>query len=125
MYRIKVFYQTGDSFHTEDTETIIDYGWEDADVVTQNLKRIREHYEMYQEMADRYHASFKEMRKKYGDRDWFVYSNGTNIVAPEFLASHTLYLYLDDGSKFQYSCEWCGYFERLYGAETIGPSFEF
>ncbi|MFP4457863.1 MAG: hypothetical protein ACLFPS_09435 [Clostridia bacterium] len=124
MYKIKVSYQTGDSFHTEDDETILEYGWENIDVVTQNLKRIREHYEMYQEMADRYHASFKEMKRKYGKKDWFV--DGVKSIADqEFIASHTLYLYLDDGSKFQYSCEWCGYFERLYGAEVLGPSFEF
>lgn len=119
MYKIKVFYETGSSFGRWDDETILDYDWEDMDVVSQNLKRIREHYEMYKEMANTYHASFDEIKDKYGDKDWFVSRENE-----AFMATHSLYLYLDNGSKFQYSCEWCGYFERLYGAEALGPSFE-
>lgn len=121
MYQIRISYQTGDSFHTEDTETILDYDWGDVNVVTQNLKRIREHYEMYQEMADRYHASFKEMKGEYGKKDWFVVDGEAIDLAGT--AARCLYLYLDDGTKFQYSCPWCGYFETLYGGEVIGPQF--
>ena len=73
MYKIKVYYRTGDSFGNEDTEAILDYDWENIDVVTQNMKRIREHYEMYQEMADGYHAPTKEIVDKYGDKDWFIF----------------------------------------------------
>ena len=78
MYKIKVSYQTGDSFGTEDVEMTLDFDWTDINVVTQNLKRIKEHYEMYQEMAESYHAPFKEMKKKYGKKDWFVDNNGNS-----------------------------------------------
>lgn len=117
---IKVFYETGDSFHNEDTESTLDYDWESENVVIQNLKRIKEHYEMYEEMANNRHAPFKEINDKYGGRDWFV-----NKSKDAFLASHSLYLYTDDGRKFQYSCPWCGYFERLYGAEIIFERLDF
>jgi len=123
MYKIKVSYQTGDSFGTEDVEMTLDFDWTDINVVTQNLKRIKEHYEMYQEMAESYHAPFKEMKKKYGKKDWFVDNNG-NTWDPAGTASRSLCLYLDDGAKFNYSCPWCGYFETLYGAEIIGPFLE-
>lgn len=123
MYKIKISYQTGNSFGSEDTEVTLDYGWEDVNVVTQNLKRIKEHYELYKEMADEYHATFEEMKSKYGKKDWFV-EDSRYTAELDFVASHSLYLYLDDGSKFQYGCSWCGYFESLYSGEILGPSFE-
>ncbi len=120
MYEIRIEYSTGDSFRSEDTFTVLDYDWKDIDVAVKNLERIKEHYEMYQGMANTYHASYEEMRDKYNDRDWFVEDDSINA---NFIASHSLYLYTDDGKRFQYRCEWCGYFETLYGGRIVGPKF--
>lgn len=123
MYNIRIWYRTGSSFETVDESTILDYDWEDPSTAVRNLKNIKEHYEMNQKLCSGYHAPIKELKEKYGDREWFVYSED-EFVSPEALASNTIYLFLDDGTKFRYSCEWIGYFEELKKGEVIGPSFE-
>jgi hypothetical protein len=116
MYRILIRYQTGDSFHTEDREEYVDMEWEDISVAAENLTRIQQHYEMYKEHKRHWSPSvLKEMKKEYGDKDWFIYEPNSRSD-PHFLTLHSLYLYTDDGGRFRYSCFWCGYFETLYGA---------
>ena len=43
IYQIKVDYETGDSFHTEETYTVLPYKWETLDLAKLNLKRIKEY----------------------------------------------------------------------------------
>ena len=49
-YRIKISYQTGNSFGSEDTTDYLEITWDDIDIAKENLQRIREHYEMYKEL---------------------------------------------------------------------------
>jgi hypothetical protein len=47
MYKIKYSYRTGDSFHSEDREEILEFDWEDIDLAKAALKRIEDHYRWY------------------------------------------------------------------------------
>lgn len=113
-YKILIEYQTGDSFHNEDTEDYLDVTWSDVTIAAENLERIQKHYKLYQELHRNYHGSFKEMKKKYGHEDWFV-DDDSATVEKTFLAAHSIHLYTDDGTRFRQNCFWCGYFEQLYG----------
>lgn len=102
MYKIEISYQTGDSFKTEDAEQFIEYIWNDIKVVEQNLLRIKEHYEWYQDAQKRF--------------------NTKNLVKPKFVHDKhdwSLLLVMDDGQEVYYSCFWIGYFETLYAAKVV------
>lgn len=124
MYKIRISYETGDSFYTEYCEDTIEYEFEKLETANENLERIREHYEMYENYGRSYVGSYKELRKEYGERKWFVDKKDRELGP--FIALHSLNLVLDNGKEFRYSCFWCGYFEQLYGAsieESELPSF--
>ena len=130
MYQIEISYSTGDSFHTEDRERRIDFVWTDLEVAKENLRRIEEHYKMYNQTSRNYHMPFKEMKKQYGKEKWFVdvsAEKGKAFSTPEFVAGYSLNLVDNDGNDFRYSAFWTGYFEHLYGASIVGaklPSFK-
>jgi len=151
-YKIKYDYQTGDSFGSEDTDGILDLEWNNLDVAKANLKRIQEHWEMYEKWTYGYGTSYQENRENLilwnKDKDWFV--NDSKLYAwdkehknqrwrideekkqsfidkgyevgyfpDETLAQNCIILYTDDGKPYQFWPSWCGYFERLHGAEII------
>lgn len=41
-YKIKYFYKTGNSFHTEDKEDVLEFDWENIELAKEALKRINE-----------------------------------------------------------------------------------
>lgn len=124
MYKIKINYSTGDSFHTEEREEFLEYEFEKLETAKENLERIKEHYEVYQEYGRNYHGSYKEIKEKYGNKKWFVSKDSK--IYDTFLSLHSLNLVLDDKREVRYSSFWTGYFERLHGAyiEQELPSFE-
>tara|TARA_Y100000034_G_scaffold102055_1_gene126744 strand:+ start:3341 stop:3697 length:357 start_codon:yes stop_codon:yes gene_type:complete len=95
MYSIKVEYETGDSFHTEDTECILDATWSDPDIAKQNLVRIQEHY---------------DWSERGGEKPDFCKGKDAKYYFP---------ILLDDGTEKEICASWCGYFETLYGATII------
>lgn len=110
-HKIKYYYRTGDSFHSEDTESFLEIEWKDLSVAKEALKRIKEHYKWYKYV-------------EYGK----TFSDDTVIEKPEWLkidfddkyTEHNLInLPLDNGKELQMWCPWCGYFETLYGAEIV------
>ena len=142
-YKIKIEYQTGDSFHHEDAIDYLDYEWENIDVAKENLKRIEEHYKMHcATNAFSNYDSQDEIIEKYKDKIWFVKrtyishikknycvdkSNNDYILHPEKYvikidldhATQYIMLLTDKRTEFQESCFWCGYFESLYLAEIV------
>jgi hypothetical protein len=74
-YKIKYTYDSGDSENNEyDLEGVIEISWSNSANAEQNLKRIEEHYEMYEEVEDsRWNKKTKqEILQEYQDKDWFV-----------------------------------------------------
>jgi hypothetical protein len=110
-YKIKISYQTGDSFHTEDCEQELEESWSNLDIAKENLKRIEEH--------DDWYSSKSSFRKKELDKpEWHkidLSEFGLSSISEEDLIN----LKLDNGKEWQFWPFWIGYFETLYGAEII------
>lgn len=129
-YRIKVNYQTGDSFGYNDTEEIIDMGWKNLDIAMENMMNIKTHYEnIYIPLNSHYYKRkyklnddqiFDNITEKYRDKDFFVLGNDES---PDGLDKHyienCIKLKLDNGRYVQISNFWCGYFETLYSLEIV------
>jgi hypothetical protein len=113
-YKIKIYYQTGNSFGSEDTSDYIELTWKNLDIAKENLDYIKEHYEMYSDLngySYRKKRSNDETIELYKDKPWFV---------AEY--DFCLKLKTDDGQFMQISAFWCGYFEALHEAEIIADT---
>ena len=100
-YKIKIRYETGDSFGTETCENYIDGEWKNLDIVHENAKRIKEHYRWYNSFHGYPVVPGKAQVKR---PSWLLDSMSENSIK----------LILDNGSEYIYSTFWCGYFETLY-----------
>lgn len=109
MYKIKVEYRTGNSFGNHDETDYVDLGWENLDIVKENLKRITEHYEWYRDINNCSRWSPKQQVKK---PEWIKEKD-------DEMAQYIINLKLDDGTERNYSPFWIGYFECLYSLEIV------
>ena len=114
MYGIKVTYKTGDSFTTQTTNEVVDYGWKDLDVVKENVKAILEHNKYYHYIERWYHKDYDEI-DKFKNSFWFLGSDD------EYKNTHGLLLKLDNGELVRYTAPWCGCFESLEYIEVVMP----
>jgi hypothetical protein len=105
MYQIKVEYETGDSFHKEDTEDIFDEKWANVDVAKENLQRIKNHYAW---VCSKGRWSDEELPRP----DWHKV---------QYPGSEDCYVNLlrDNREEFEVCASWIGHFETLYGASII------
>jgi len=117
MYKIKIIYDTGNSFHKDyDVEKVLDLVVSNGDIAKANLKRIQEHYSYYLFMNQEWNASKKQKEEyfqKSRTKDWFNAAHG------DFASQFNLYLFDDNGELFEQDAFWCGYFESLNSAEII------
>lgn len=107
IYKIKVYYKTGSSFGSNDEIDYVDLGWENIEIVKENMKRIKEHYRWYEDFNNHYKFSPKQNIEK---PVWLK-------SIDDELAQYIIMLKLDDGTERQYSPFWVGYFEQLYEIE--------
>jgi len=110
-YNIRIFYRTGDSFGSRNKEMDLDGFWENTEIIKENLKRIKEHYEWYKNKNSSYSS------KKIEKPTWHTNRYDESIK-----------LKTDKGVEYEQSTYWCGYFESLYGAKAIicsEPDMEF
>lgn len=110
-YKIKYHYQTGDSFGSEDRMEYLEYEWKDVDKAKAALKRIREHYDWYCSKEDSW-------------RDEIPRPKWWKCNSTKYMDHHYINLEMDNGEEIQFWCPWCGYFERLYGAEVMSNDNE-
>ena len=108
-YKIKYNYQTGDSFHTETCEEVLEFEWEDLDIAKEGLKRINEHYKWY-ESKNSYSFNKDEVSKP----EW--HNVNTDHVSNEY---YLMNIRMDNGNEVQFWPPWVGYFESLHWAEII------
>jgi len=114
MFKIKYSYRTGDSFHSEDSEGILDFDWIDLQLAKQALQRIKEHYLWYESVT-----SYSRFNPNTLERpDWHVKELDENGLDKSTIQS-MIVLQMDEGKQVQFWCPWCGYFETLYGAEIV------
>lgn len=110
MYKIKFKYWSGDSYHSENLEEILDYEWEDLNIVKECLKRIYEHYKWYENINNRnlYNKEILEKPK------WF------NVKCSSYTDEYYLInIPLTNEKEIQFKPPWIGYFEGLYSAEIV------
>ena len=113
---IEAYYETGDSFGTSNDTEILDFEWENEDIVVENAKAIMEHYDVYHAIEG---WGTKPEDESYKEKWWYVEPDKWSKV------SQSLNLKLDDGTLFQYLCPWCGYFERLISTEIKFREYKF
>lgn len=111
MYTIKIDYETGDSFGSEDCSSLLEASW-NLEVAKENLKRIEEHYKTIKD-RDNYVsiASSKEtdLMKKIKNERWYV----------ERYFERYIKLLENDSTEKEYRCFWTGYFEILHGGTIV------
>lgn len=72
-YKIEYSYRTGDSFSSNDATGILELEWNDLNVAKANLKRIQEHYKMYDALNSYFDKRTKqEIIKSFEGNDWLV-----------------------------------------------------
>ena len=114
MFKIKYSYKTGDSFHSEDKEKILEFDWIDLQLAKQALQRIREHYLWYESINNSYSFRPKNIERP----EWHIKELDESGL-DEHSIPNMLVLQMDEGKQVQFWCPWCGYFEHLYGAEIV------
>jgi hypothetical protein len=103
-YRIKISYETGDSFGRHDEEDLLDYEWDNLDMAKESLRRIKNHDEYIED-----YDLFNKPTIKLPD----------GVVWDKKLRYIGLELITDDGKPYRCPTFWTGYFEKLYSAEII------
>ncbi len=140
-YKIKISYQTGDSFGSEDTVDYLELTWDNLENAKENLQRIKEHYNFYKS-TDYYRGTRKDyinLMKSMVDKPWFVnepklfHIISDNCIdekhrkkckeedleyrPDDYAARYRIKFKADTGKEMQIGCFWCGHFEKLYSAE--------
>lgn len=113
IYQIRIHYSTGDSFNTYNEEQVLEYEWKNLNIVKENLKRIKNHYDWYSNGTFAPHKS-----------DWQKNIPKFCVQATSFKVTskydYAIKLLHDDGEReYQLYPFWIGYFEHLYSAEII------
>lgn len=137
-YKIKISYATGNSFGSVDKEEYLDLEWNNLAVARKNLRRIKEHYQLSEDMKDCLtRKDMLELLEINKSKDWFVYKpmfvykdsglifrlkdkpNEDNIecIPDGYTAEYCIILKTDDDKNYQLSAFWIGYFEQIHSAK--------
>lgn len=115
-YVIEYYYQTGNSFGSENLTEILEFEFDTYEIAEKAFNRIEEHWEWCYSVETQ-HIFKKEVKEpswlteiistRKGKLDWFE-------------KQHTVVIPVGDGTKtVQFSAPWCGYFERLLGIRIL------
>lgn len=97
LYKIRVLYETGNSFGSHKEVESVEHRWSNLKIAIENLARIKEHYIWY-----KWENSYKFDKSVFYEKPAFVNSNDETSIL----------LKLDDGTEMYSQCFWCGYFEE-------------
>lgn len=120
-FLIKVHYETGSSFGSEETCEILDYPWNNVDIVRENLVAIEEHNNFVRSLESSYRTRSEDLIKSAKQKWWFRNKDddgGSRYISSEPY-KYSMYLKKNDGTKFLQSVPWIGYFERYHRSEII------
>lgn len=104
-----VHYETGDSFGRHNDIEIINYPWNNISIARENEKAIQEHYKFARDLEYAHTPESMEKLKEEATKKWW-YVKGK-------YSKYSLMLKKNDGTLFNYSTPWIGYFERLNDIE--------
>lgn len=141
MYKIKIIYDSGDSFNKYNgLEQCLEPKWSNIDIAKENLKRIQVHHNWVKNFDPnssqmRYGYSLTDEQNEvikrlgYGDERYKYLEKICIKNAPSFVKVgkkfdlHELTYYVnlldDDRNTVRVTAFWEGYFETLYGASII------
>lgn len=73
-YKIKVHYQTGNSFGSENTVDFLDLSWDNLEIAKENLKAIKDHYKFYESIENTYGSYLTNQAIYEGNKNewWFA-----------------------------------------------------
>lgn len=108
-YIIKFYYSTGNSFKIQDEEDCLEMSWNNLDIAKENIKAIKEHYQMYEKLDD-FRYDRNKLKESNKDKWWFVDTD-------YYPFDECMKLKADNGNLMQQWNPWCGYFETLYSIE--------
>lgn len=109
MYKIKITYQTGDSFNSHTEENLLELDFADYNVAKKNLDAIIEHYRMHQSLTPYHKVDVPAILNAHKNKDWFVPGDEEACIV----------LYTDNNKPFQLCCFWIGCFESLISVEIV------
>ena len=142
MFKIEVNYKTGNSFNSHETSEVIDFNWNNIDIVKKNLKFIKEHYELVSRMSGYGRKNVFEIIKEYADKEWLVKEyklwhtpNGGQVIDESRKYKYdekeleyrlntdtietSINLLLDNGKFARIGTFWVGYFEQLRSIKIV------
>lgn len=111
-YEIKITYQTGNSFGSNEEEDIIPYEWTDFNKVQEALKAINDHHIANNEYEFSSYNDRDKLYEKYINEPWLELGFGSDF-------RFSLKMPLDNGTYQSFSAFWHGHFERLISVEII------
>jgi hypothetical protein len=99
-------YSTGDSFGHDEGRIEFVGLYEDLEVAHENVRRIQQHNEMYNQLENRWYTSSKQMSK----------AEMTKLR--KTFEPYSVQLVTEDGQEYKVHVPWHGYFERLTEVEV-------
>lgn len=104
-YQISIEYTTGDSFGSEEEEEVLDLVFKDLSVAEENLTRIKEHYDYFNNINScQRHSTKNPVKPTWFDKETTEYS---------------IVLKTDTGENCLIGCFWIGYFESLIEIKIV------
>jgi len=104
-WRIRIDYETGDSFGSENTHDYLDIEWENLDMAKESLRRIKNHFEF----CDGKHCWTRPEGDLPVGVDWNDKWRCLRLILVD-----------DDYNDYPCAAFWIGYFEYLHTAEIVG-----
>ena len=123
MYRIKITYDTGDSFHKE-TGLISYLGltWEKKKLAQQAVKDIEDQYQCYMILNKECDAGEKEL----GTVKRHILKSNWYHELPSYITDYNFFGILlknDDGKRVHQHVFWTGYFDTLVDVELVDDEY--
>lgn len=117
-WKVRVHYNTGDSFHSGNSFEVIDIFASEKEA-TEAAALIRDHYDYYCKWENIPYKAKKILAKEISSRPWFVFSNAYPNNRKERLNYFPYTIALcTEGKWFNQSVAWTGYFESLVDVEV-------
>jgi hypothetical protein len=105
MFKIKIDYETGDSFSTYCDSTYLEGSFEKIETVKENIQRIKNHCEFYKKYSNIWEKPNEDLPK--------------GVVWEEEHRCIVLETIDDEGNKFVEWPEWTGHFETLLEVSVV------
>lgn len=119
-YEIEIYYETGDSFGSENVTENLPYQWEDLEVAKAAIKQIKEHTEAAKQSESSRYRTPKDFFdvKEVEDKSWFHMDQDYGNWKEAW--KYSIKLPIDsNGEMMAFQAFWVGYFERIISVKIV------